>query len=93
LLALYWRGLREPLPLFPRASWKFAEKIAAGKSENDARFSVRDIWNGKNDDGRGERVEPWIALAFREVEEPLNDDWEKVSRAVFLPILGARRKI
>ncbi|MGI8480570.1 MAG: exodeoxyribonuclease V subunit gamma, partial [Chthoniobacterales bacterium] len=93
LLVLYWRGLQQPLPLFPRTSWKFAEKIAAGKKEKDARYSLRDEWKGKDNDGRGERVERWIALAFRNVEEPLDEEWEKLSRAVFLPILSARQRL
>src|SRR5438477_1913610 len=39
LLALYWRGLGEPLRFFPRTPWAFAETIAQGKDETKARLA------------------------------------------------------
>jgi exodeoxyribonuclease V gamma subunit len=92
LLTLYWSGLRRPLPLFPRTSWTFAEKIAGGKAEENARYAAGQIWKGNEREGRGEREDPYIRLAFRSVNDPLDDEWEKISRRVFTPILSERRR-
>src|SRR5207248_10860956 len=40
LLAIYWGGLREPLPLFARSSWTCVERISAGKQRDSARRSA-----------------------------------------------------
>ena len=92
LLTLYWSGLRQPLPLFPRTSWAYAERIAAGKAEENARYAAGQIWKGNEREGRGECKDPYIRLAFRCVNDPLDDEWEKISRRVFRPILSKRRR-
>ncbi len=94
LLEIYWHGLREPLPLFPRTSWKFAEKLFAGKSENDAHYALKNDWVGSDgEDSRGERNDPWIELAFRGQGDPRGENFVKAAREVFLPILSTRRKV
>ena len=92
LLTLYWSGLRQPLPLFPRTSWAYAERIAAGKAGENARYAAGQIWKGNEREGRGECKDPYIRLAFRCVNDPLDDEWEKISRRVFRPILSERRR-
>jgi exodeoxyribonuclease V gamma subunit len=92
LLALYWRGLCRPLPLFPRTSWAFAERIALGKPEENARYAAGQIWRGNEREGRGEREDPYIRLAFRSVNDPLDQEWEKTSRRVFTPIFSQRNR-
>jgi exodeoxyribonuclease V gamma subunit len=92
LLALYWRGLCRPLPLFPRTSWTFTERIVAGKSEENARYAAGQIWRGNERDGRGEREDPYIRLAFLSVDDPLGQEWEKISRSVFAPIFSQRKR-
>ncbi len=92
LLTLYWSGLRQPLPLFPRTSWTFAEIIAGGKTEENARYAAGQIWKGNEREGRGEREDPFIRLAFRCVGNPLDEEWEKISRRVLTPILSERKR-
>src|SRR5438105_4048852 len=92
LLTLYWGGLRQPLPLFPRSSWTFAEKIAEGKAEKNARYAAEQIWKGNEREGGGERDDPYIGLAFRRVDDPLDGQWEKISGRVFTPIFSGRRR-
>jgi exodeoxyribonuclease V gamma subunit len=93
ILALYWRGLHEPLRLFPRTSWKFVEKIAAGRTPKEARYSVRNEWSGKDEDGRGEMNDVFIKLAFRDIDDQLDTQWEETSCKILLPILKARRRL
>ena len=92
LLVYFERGLQAPLPLFPRTSWAFAETIVSPPKKPPANPPWLKEWDGKDDEeGRGEKREPHIALAFRNVPEPLGDQWEKCAREVYLPILRARR--
>jgi exodeoxyribonuclease V gamma subunit len=94
LLAIYWGGLREPLRLFPRSSWTFVDRIAAGKDRGRARYLAENDWkSNENDDrSRGERDDPYIKLAFRNRDEVLDEEWERISLAVFKPIFSARKR-
>jgi exonuclease V gamma subunit len=93
LLAIYWGGLCQPLQLFPRSSWTFAEKIRAGKKRDSARYSARNDWKGnENDDkSKGEREDAYIKLAFRNRDDVLDEEWEKISLLVLEPIFSARK--
>jgi exodeoxyribonuclease V gamma subunit len=94
LLGLYWRGLREPLRLFPRTSWKFVEKISAGTKKESAYFSARTEWEGKRNDpnSRGEEKDSYIQLAFRNTAGVLDEEWEKISVLVLKPIFSSRQR-
>ena len=92
LLELYWDGLTRPLPLFPRTSWTFAEKIAAGKAAANARYTAGQIWRGNERDGKGEREDQYIRLAFRSLDDPLDEEWEKITQRVFMPIFSHRKR-
>jgi exodeoxyribonuclease V gamma subunit len=94
LLGLYWRGLREPLRLFPRTSWKFVEKVSAGTKKESAWFSVRPEWEGNRNDpnSRGEEKDSYIQLAFRNTANVLDEEWERISLRVFGPIFSARKR-
>ena len=88
------RGQQAPLPLFPRISWAFAETIVSPPKRPPANPPWLKEWDGKDDEeGRGEKREPHIALAFRNVPEPLGDQWEKCAREIYLPILRSRRQL
>lgn len=82
LLALYGRGLREPLRFFPKTSHAFA--FAAG-TENPFSAAEKE-WNGYQ---RKEREDRFFDLVFGRETDPLNDDWAEISRAVFDPIFAA----
>ncbi|MDQ3197805.1 MAG: exodeoxyribonuclease V subunit gamma, partial [Verrucomicrobiota bacterium] len=90
LLELYWRGLREPLPFYPKSSLAFAE---ASLNDKDALAAARKIWERvhyENDGGApAESEEPYLALAFRNVAEPFGENFQETTRAIFLPILKA----
>ncbi len=88
LLALYHRGLREPLRFFPRTSWKYAEKLFRnGGDDRNARYQAGQVWRG---DGRGEREDAFIRLAFRGTDLSLNEEWEETTRAIAQPLFHAR---
>ncbi len=92
LLGLYWRGLREPLPFYPKSSLAFAEAML---NDKDALLAARKIWEEKhyeNDAGvPAESAEPYLALAFRNVAEPFGEDFQETTRAIFQPLLEATR--
>ena len=94
LLAVYWRGLREPLRLFPRTSWKFVDKISSGKKQDRARYLASEDWRGNENDpnSRGEREDPYIKLAFRNTADVLDEEWERTSLLVFGPIFSSRKR-
>jgi exodeoxyribonuclease V gamma subunit len=94
LLAVYWNGLREPLRLFPRTSWKFVEKINAGKTTASARYLTRPEWEGKRNDpkSKGEEKDPYIQLAFRNTADVLDEEWERISLLVLGPIFSSRKR-
>jgi exodeoxyribonuclease V gamma subunit len=78
LLELYWKGLRLPLRFFPRSSFVFAE---SGKLGN-ARTKWGGDWYPENDD-------PYYDLCFGD-SDPLDEEFELVSRIVFEPLLRHR---
>jgi exodeoxyribonuclease V gamma subunit len=98
LVRHYWRGLREPLPLFPRSSQIFAEKIVAGKDVEAALGAARAKWRRtpepwEPDKGeKPESLDPHLQLVFRHVADPFDDDWQQVAQAVYEPPLKAIRK-
>jgi exodeoxyribonuclease V gamma subunit len=94
LLTIYWGGLRQPLRLFPRSSWTFVEKIVAGKDRRRARYLAENDWksNEYDDKSRGERDDGYIKLAFRNTDDVLDEEWEKISLLVFKPIFSARKR-
>jgi exodeoxyribonuclease V gamma subunit len=94
LLALYWRGLSEPLRLFPRSSWTFVEKIFAKQKRERARYLAEKDWKSNENDpkSKGEREDSYIKLAFRNRDDVLDEEWEKISLFVFGEILSARKR-
>ena len=72
----------------------FVEKIVAGKKVDGARYSARSDWksNEYDDKSRGERDDGYIKLAFRNTDDLLDEEWEKISFLVFKPIFSARKR-
>jgi exodeoxyribonuclease V gamma subunit len=88
LLALYRRGLREPLPLFPRTSWAYASTLAARDDAERAEDEARKAWQGSSFSGRaGEGEDPWVRTAFRG-REALDAGHAELARAVFEPLIA-----
>jgi exodeoxyribonuclease V gamma subunit len=94
LLKMYWRGLREPLRLFPRSSWTFVDKIFSGKKTASARYLAEKDWKSNETDpsSKGEREDPYIKLAFRNAADVLDEEWERISLSVYGPIFSARKR-
>jgi exodeoxyribonuclease V gamma subunit len=89
MAAAYWEGLRRPLPLFPRTSFAFAERLHRTQDEARARETAQSVWCG-NDYQQGECVDAYHQLALRG-REPLDHDFERLARELFLPMLEHRQ--
>lgn len=89
-LLAYREALCTPLPLHSRASYGFARKWRRpGRKEplDAARGEAWVMWNG-NDYLRGEKLDPWNALAFRD-REPLGERFESLAEQLYGPALDA----
>jgi exodeoxyribonuclease V gamma subunit len=83
LLGLYWRGLREPLRFFPRCSHAFAKEKIEPEGKKNPQTQAEAEW-------KVEQSNPYIDLAFRNVSEPLDNEWQELALKVFEPLLNAR---
>jgi len=98
LLQGYWRGLREPLPFFPRSSLAFVEQMLRPKGKRSPLEVAQAKWNHSPETwepDKGERPESedaYFRLAFRNVANPLDKEWEQLTLTVFVPPLKAIRK-
>ena len=88
LVDCYWRGLREPLHLFPKSSLAYAAQIQQQKTVDQALKSARICWYG-NDFSEGESFKPYFQLAFGQ-QEVLDAEFEALSHLLFLPYLKHR---
>ena len=97
LLQFYWEGLRAPLPFFPKSSLEFAKKMRTDDLAT-ARKAACKKWEkepGKYDDDKGEppeKEDTYFRVAFRNVPQPLDDQFETLSTAIFGPILEAMKE-
>ena len=85
LLGLYWQGLREPLRFFPRTSHAFAKAMIEPNQAKSPEVLAATEW-------KEEHTDEYISLAFRNVAEPLDPEWQKLAIKVFAPLIGARRE-
>ena len=87
-LAEAWRqGLAAPLPFFPETSLAWVRAERAGTPERDCWRAVRKHWHDGHQD-RGEALDVWVALAFRDWEPP-DAAFVATARAVAGPLLAA----
>ena len=87
MLKIYWQGLREPLPFFPKSSYTLASQTKAER--NNPRGAALAIWEGNSyREVRGEKDDPYIELAFRNGPDPLGEEWERLSLQIFGPLLA-----
>ena len=96
LLDLYWKGLTQPLKFFPQTAWAYAEaalKQESGGSKQDPAGVGRRSWEG-NPFQRvpGECEDAYFDLCFRNVD-PLDEEFQQTSRAVFEPLLSALEEV
>ncbi|MBA2435109.1 MAG: exodeoxyribonuclease V subunit gamma [Chthoniobacterales bacterium] len=97
LLQLYERGLCEPLRFFPRSALAYVEQTLRPKGNQSPLEKARAKWRRspeKWEPDRGEKPEaddPHFAFAFRNVAEPLDEEFEQLALAIFAPLLKGRR--
>ncbi len=88
LLALYRRGLCEPLRLFPETSLAYLQAIAKGK---DGLTAARAAWEPGAFGPRRESEDDDYRIAFRG-GDPLGGDFEALAEAVYDPLLAVLRE-
>ncbi len=94
LLEIYWRGLREPLRFFPKSSLAFAETTVANNGK-DPLSAARKKWHSEPKEYEADFGEPpestddYFELAFRNVRDPLDEEFPELALAIFRPPLEA----
>lgn len=85
LVKLYREGQTRPLPFFPKSAWAYAE---AWDETNDGQAlkAARKKWE-VGYSGYGESTGSAYALALRGVADPLDADFERCAREIFLPFM------
>jgi exodeoxyribonuclease V gamma subunit len=91
LLEIYWQGLREPAHFFPASSFAYAEALSRGKDPDQALEAARRKWEG-SDFNLGESEDLNYRLCF-EYADPLDEDFARLSKTVFAPLLRCEEKI
>jgi exodeoxyribonuclease V gamma subunit len=81
LMALYRRGLREPIRFFPKSAWEY---ICRGRELAKARR----VWRPDYGLARGEETHAAYRLALRGIADPLDAEFEACAETVFGMILA-----
>jgi exodeoxyribonuclease V gamma subunit len=92
LLDLYWQGLHRPLPLFPKASFAFADKLL-GKNgdEQKALQAALDAFEGSDFTGGGDADDPYINICFPDGEFD-EQEFMNLARSVYVTMMEHREK-
>lgn len=94
LLAIYWRGLCEPVPFFPASSLQYAtvcQQPPSSKRSRSPLEAARLEWAGgfnKN----AECDDPAYRLCFGRGDDPLNADFEALAMEIAGGMLAAQRE-
>lgn len=87
LLSYYETGFEKPLKFFPKSSFAFAEKILAGKSENQALSEALKAWEpAYMQKWQSESEDFFIKTCFPEF--PGDEEFKETALNVFKPILN-----
>jgi len=90
LIALYLRGLGEPLPFFPESSLAYAEAVFDGKIETALR-RASEKWLGSGYGAAGEGSDPYLDLCYHGTN-PLGDEFKKLATDILRPMLEHQRE-
>jgi exodeoxyribonuclease V gamma subunit len=91
LAEIFWAGLSQPLHLFSEAGFAYAERVHKDQGEGRALSAARTVWVGNEFSKKApEGQDPYHRLVFRNLD-PLDADFARLSREVFLPMLEHRR--
>jgi len=92
LLELFWKGMSEPLHFFPESSFEYTRRLLLKHhSKSEALNAAKNKWTG-NDFVRGESQDPYFERCFGRTD-PLDDEFEKIAKEVFAPLLDHCREI
>lgn len=93
LLAVFWRGLAQPVPFFPASAWEYARAkfYPSPRARSSPLAKARSAWAG-NDRAPGERNDPCFARCFGSGDgdgnaEPLGTEFQETAETVFKPLL------
>ncbi len=93
LLDLYWQGLHRPLPLFPKASFAFADKLFKKNSdEQKALLAAFDSFEGSDFTGGGDADDPYINICFPDGEFD-EQEFMNLARSVYVTMMEHRENI
>ncbi len=95
LLALFRRGLMQPIHFFPDSSFEYAEHLLnKAASEQAALNKAGRKWIGSQfaKGAKGESDDPYYDLCFRQ-SEPLDEAFEEIAVRVFSPLLAHSREV
>ena len=97
LVALYQRGLCEPLKFFPQSSLAFAEaelRPATSRATKSPLDCALGKWNPPEfGAGQSESEDPFFDLCFHHVDPFAGEEFGAMARAVFQPLLAHRVEI
>jgi exodeoxyribonuclease V gamma subunit len=92
LLEHYWNGLVRPLHFFPDSSWVYATAtLLQHKNAKEALMRAGKTWQGSDFAG-GECEDEAYALCFAD-QDPLDSEFESISRAILEPLLAHRSEM
>ena len=86
LLDLYFMGLTKPLSIFPASSFAFA----GPKGKKPPAEQALEKWEGDDygDFGEGDSQDAYCNLCFRNVANPLDEEFERLAKQIFDPLLA-----
>ena len=95
LLSNFEKGLMTPLAFFPATSYTYAwQRCIKQQAEEQAVATARRKWQ-PNTFGpiAGESQDPYVLLGFRGVEDPLGEEFQQLSEAIWFPVLESVEQI
>ncbi len=86
LMQLYWQGLHDVLPLFPKSSFAYAKAhFSSRKSDPDS--AARKAWEGGMY-ARGEAEDRYFQQCFPHGISPLNEAFRQLTCQVYTPLVA-----
>ena len=88
LLEFYFLGLTKPLPFFPASAFALVSPPGSRTKKSPAELAQEKWEGGEFDDfGKGEAQDPYFSLCFRNVVNPLDDEFEQLAKEIVEPLL------
>lgn len=86
LLAIFWKGLAEPIHFFPASSYAYAEQVIRYSNKREAGLkSAEGRWI--NERSWSESADPYVAFCFAGFN-PLDTLFEALAETIFRPIMA-----